>query len=47
MFHFKIKNGGIELHGLHSFTIEYNDGKSFVVAATTADDQSNWTEVCL
>ena len=46
IFYSKIRDGGIELHGLYPFTIEFKDGKSIVVAATSFEDKLKWTEVC-
>eukprot|EP00794_Sanderia_malayensis_P010963 gene10963-12124_t len=40
----KIEEGGVELHGLYSFTIHNSCGKSFVVAATSPDERFKWME---
>jgi len=40
----KLRDGGVELHGLYPFTIEFKSGKSFVVAATSLEDRLKWIE---
>ena len=45
LFHFKVEDGGVELHGLYAFTITGIGGRSFVVAASSPEEKTKWMDV--
>ena len=41
---FQIEEGGVELHGLYSFTITGPGSKSFIVAASSPQEKQKWMD---